>query len=305
MHVTSVPDRTHNYFSFDIFTTRNDRHFSTEPSEQVSATRRKAKTLHDPPSSFTPSGGNSDAFMEAPACVEATKIDLFGCSIQSQTYGNRSLESYSLISFFEVANHPLNCRDIFLPVYSSRAKKRCNCYLVSGLTHIFHFPSILGMVGSRVQHALGCDCPCWPKPGWCSGRRLGHELFKLENMRVSDQLWGLNLPKWQTLKWWIHWMLFHLLHPSASALKQTDAKRICPSILVATKTFCFFGESSLNTARRCAWPSQVTWRRRLPGPPHQRCCPDLTWIWRGINGEHWFRFQKISFELSRSHGHYR
>ena len=177
-----------------------------------------------------------------------------------------------------MANHPLNCRDIFLPVYSSRAKKRCNCYLVSGLTHIFHFPSILGMVGSRVQHALGCDCPCWPKPGWCSGRRLGHELFKLENMRVSDQLWGLNLPKWQTLKWWIHWMLFHLLHPSASSLKQTDAKRICPSILVATKTFCFFGESSLNTARRCAWPSQVTWRRRLPGPPHQRCCPDLIWI---------------------------
>ena len=127
VHVTSVPDRTHSYFSFDIFTTRNDRHFSTEPSEQVSATRRKAKTLHDPPSSFTPSGGNSDAFMEAPACVEATKIDLFGCSIQSQTYGNRSLESYSLISFFEVANHPLNCRGIFLPVYSSRAKKRCNC----------------------------------------------------------------------------------------------------------------------------------------------------------------------------------
>ena len=100
---------------------------STEPSEQVSATRRKAKTLHGSPSSFKPPGGNSDAFMEAPACVEATKIDLFGCLIQSQTYGNRSLESYSLISFFEVANHPLNCRGIFLPVYSSRAKKRCNC----------------------------------------------------------------------------------------------------------------------------------------------------------------------------------
>ena len=135
--------------------------------------------------------------MEAPACVEATKIDLFGCSIQSQTYGNRSLESYSFISFFEVANHPLNCRGIFLPVYSSRAKKRYNCQLVSGLTHIFHLPSILGMVGSIVQHALGCSCPCWPKPRWCSGRRLGqHELLTTngKNMGVSDQLWGLNLP---------------------------------------------------------------------------------------------------------------
>ena len=48
----------------------------------------------------------------------------------------------------------------------------------------------------------------------------------------------------------------------------------------------------------------VTGRRRLPGPPHQRCCSDLLWIWRGINGEHWFRFQELSFELSRSHGHY-
>ena len=87
----------------------------------------KQKLCTAPCSSFKPTGGKSDAFMEAPACVEATKIDLFGCLIQSQMYGNRSLESYSLISFFEVANHPLNCSGIFLPVYSSRAKKRCNC----------------------------------------------------------------------------------------------------------------------------------------------------------------------------------
>ena len=92
------------------------------------------------------------------------------------------------------------------------------------------------------------------------------------------------------------------LHLSASALKQTDANGICPSLL--QPRFRFFRGSGLNTAKRCTWPSQVTWRRRLPGPPHQRCCPDLIWIWRGINGEHWFRFQKLSFELSRSHGHY-
>ena len=216
-------------------------------------------------------------------------------------YGNRSLESYSLISFFEVANHPLTCRGIFLPVYSSRAKKRCNCQLVSGLTHIFHLPSILGMVSSIVQHALGCSCPCWPKPGWCCGRRRQHESLTTWKTWDFPTRWGLNLPNGgQTLKWWIHWDAI-----SASS-KRTEAKRCKKnmSILVATKTFRFFRGSSLNTARRCAWPSQVTWRRRLPGPPHQRCCLDLIWIWRGINGEHWFRFQKFSFELSRSHGHY-
>ena len=153
-----------------------------------------------------------------------------------------------------MANHPLNCRGIFLPVYSSRAKKRCNCQLVSGLTHIFHLPSILGMVSSIVQHALGCDCPCWPKPRWCSGRRRQHELLTTngKNMGVSDQLWGLNLPKWQTLKWWIHW-------DAISASKRTEAKRCNKnmSILVATKTFCFFRGSSLNTARRCAWLSSL------------------------------------------------
>ena len=122
VHVTSVPDRTHSYLIL-IFS-RQEKiafHRSKRPSfcnesesknsarpQQFHATRRKLRCVH---------GG---------ACVEATKIDLFGCSIQSQTYGNRSLESYSLISFFEVANHPLNCRGIFLPVYS-RAKKRCNC----------------------------------------------------------------------------------------------------------------------------------------------------------------------------------
>ena len=99
------------------------------PPNQVNKSLQggKQKLCTAPCSSFKPPGGKSDAFMEAPACVEATKIDLFGCLIQSQMYGNRSLESYSLISFFEVANHPLNCSGIFLPVYSSRAKKRCNC----------------------------------------------------------------------------------------------------------------------------------------------------------------------------------
>ena len=100
--------------------------------------------------------------------------------------------------------------------------------MFSGLTHIFHLPSILGMVSSIVQHALGCDCPCWPKPRWCSGRRLGqHELLTTngKNMGVSDQPWGLNLPKWQTLKWWIHWDAI-----SASS-KRTEATRICPSLL--------------------------------------------------------------------------
>ena len=184
-----MPDRTHRYFSFDIFTTRNDRlpPYQATKSLQFHATR-KLRCVH---------GG---------ACVEATKIDFFGCLIQSQMYGNRSLDSYSLISFFEVAKPPLNCRGIFLPVYSSRAKRRCNCYLVSGLTHISHLPSILGMVGSIVQHALGCDCPCWPKPGWCSGRRRQHELLTT-NWKTWEfpTRWGLNLPKWKTLKWWIHW----------------------------------------------------------------------------------------------------
>ena len=64
-HVTSVPDRTHSYLILIFSRQRKDRHFSTEPSEQVSATSRKAKTLHGP-SSFPPPGGNSDAFMEAP-----------------------------------------------------------------------------------------------------------------------------------------------------------------------------------------------------------------------------------------------
>ena len=98
------------------------------PPNQANKCRQrggKQKLCTAPCSSFTPPGGNSDAFMEAPACVEATKIDLFGCSIQSQTYGNRSLESYSLIS--GVAKPLWNWRGIFLPVYSSRAKKRCNC----------------------------------------------------------------------------------------------------------------------------------------------------------------------------------
>ena len=51
---------------FVLMFSRQEATPSTEPSEQVSATSRKAKTLHDPPSSFTPPGGKSDAFMEAP-----------------------------------------------------------------------------------------------------------------------------------------------------------------------------------------------------------------------------------------------
>ena len=224
--------------------------------QQFQATRRKLRCVH---------GG---------ACVEATKIDLFGCSIQSQTYGNRSLESYSLISFFEVANHPLNCRGIFLPVYSSRAKKRCNCYLVSGLTHIFHLPSILGMVSYRstcfglwLSMLAKASVVLWVTPTtWVADN--------LENMGVSGQPWGLNLPKWEDIEMAIS---------ASSALKQQEYVHPCCQ------------------AVRLAF---VTWRRRLPGPPHQRWCPDLIWIWRGVHSEHWFRFQKLSFELSRSHGHY-
>ena len=175
-----MPDRTHSYLIL-IFS-RQEKIAIFPPNQVNKSLQRvgKQKLCTAPCSSFKPPGGNSDAFMEAPACVEATKIDLFGCLIQSQNVPNvweqiaRVLQSYLV---FEVANHPLNCRGIFLLVYSSRAKKRCNCYLVSGLTHIFHLPSILGMVSSIVQHALGCDCPCWPKPGWCSGRRRQHELL--------------------------------------------------------------------------------------------------------------------------------
>ena len=122
----------------------------------------------------------------------------------------------------------------------------------------------------------------------------------LENMGFSDQM-GIESAKWRA-----DIEMVDPLDAISASSKRTEAKRCKKnmSILVATKTFRFFRGSSLNTARRCAWPSQVTWRRRLPGPPHQRCCLDLIWIWRGINGEHWFRFQKFSFELSRSHGHY-
>ena len=206
-------------------TTRKDRHFSTEPSEhgplqQFHATRRKFRCVHEG------------------ACVEATKIDLFGCSIQSQTYGNRSLESYSLISFFEVANHPLNCRGIFLPVYSSRAKKCCNCQLVSGLTHIFHFPSILGIESA--------------KPG--SFRpAMGIESAKMADIEMVDPL-GCYFCFIQA-----HW----------SKQMQTEYVHPCCS-----QNFSFFLriESEHCQAVRLAF---VTWRRRLPGPPHQRWCPDL------------------------------
>jgi len=88
----------------------------------------------------------------------------------------------------------------------------------------------------------------------------------LENMGVSDQLWGLNLPKWQTLKWWIHWMLFHPLHPSASALKQTDAKRRCPSLLPG-------GALALrHLAKAPSWPtsSEMLFRFDMDLKRHQR-----------------------------------
>ena len=57
-------------------------------------------------------------------------------------------------------------------------------------------------------------------------------------MGVSDQPWGLNLPKWQTLKWWIHWDAI-----SASS-KRTEAKRCKKNM-------------SILAARRCAWPSSL------------------------------------------------
>ena len=136
--------------------------------------------------------------------------------------------------------------------------------------------------------AVTCNCPCWPKPRWCSGRRRQHELLTTngKNMGFSDQLWGLNLPKWEDIEMvdplgCYFGFIQALLHWS----KQMQKEYVHPC----------------SQAVRLAF---VTWRRRLPGPPHQRCCSDLIWIWRGINGEHWFRFQKLSFELSRSHGHY-
>ena len=74
---------------------------------------------------------------------------------------------------------------------------------------------------------------------------------KLENMGVSDQLWGLNLPKWKTLKWWIHW------DGISASSKRTEAKRCKKnmSILVATKTFLFLRIESEHW--RCAWPSSL------------------------------------------------
>ena len=130
VHVTSVPDRTHSYLIL-IFS-RQEKITIFPPNQANKSLQRvgKQKLCTAPCSSFKPPGGNSDAFMEAPACVEATKMDLLGCLIQSQNVPNvweqiaRVLQSYLV---FEVANHPLNCRGIFLPVYSSRAKKRCNC----------------------------------------------------------------------------------------------------------------------------------------------------------------------------------
>ena len=159
------------------------------------------------------------------------------------------------------------------------------------------------MVSSIIQHALGCDCPCWPKPRWCSGWRRQHELLT---------------PNWKTWEFptsygdWIcqngrHWhggsigcysIRFIQALPHWSKQMQKEYVHPC-----CNQDFSFFSriESEHCQAVRLAF---VTWRRRLPSPPYQRCCSDLICVWRGINGEHWFRFQKLSFELSRSHGHY-
>ena len=110
--------------------------------------------------------------------------------------------------------------------------------MVSGLTHIFNLPSILGMVGSIVQHALGCDCPCWPKPGWCSGRRRQHELlttnWKSWEFPTSYGDWSCQNGR--------HWnggsigMLFQLQAHWSNRCKKN---------------------MSILAARRCAWPSSL------------------------------------------------
>ena len=128
-------------------------------------------------------------------------------------------------------------------------------------------------VGQSLGGALGDaeNMSCWQQIGKHESIRpaMGIESAKMADIEMVDPL-GCYFRFIQALLHWSKQMQTEYVHPCCQAV-------------------------------RLAF---VTWRRRLPGPPHQRCCPDLIWIWRGINGEHWFRFQELSFELSRSHGHY-